>query len=235
LETKSLLGRSARAARSFTLLGLVRKAVEDFEEGSFGTRDTILSGMNFGVLNGKGGVTRVTWAAWAVASRGTKFFFFGATGLFASEMPLGVGAESGSFAFPGTLGLFAQRSTVGFGCSTGCSAYGGTADGFTSWAIFHFTHFFGATDRADGFFAVNFTFGTFEGFAVHLAFRAGANGVALGRAYRVVTQPFALWVASGGRGNSQDNSKSKDNTHSFCICPGCCLCLHLPPTMQMVV
>jgi len=205
-----LLRGSARAARSFALLSLVRKAVEDFEERSFGSRNTIFASMNFGVLYGECGVTGVTGAARAVSSGGTELFFFRASGLFASELTFGFGAESGGLAFPGTLGFLTERSTVGFRSSAGSSADGGTADGLTSWAVFHFTHFFGATNGADGLFAVNFTFGAFGGFAVHLALGASAHWMAFGRAYGIVAQPFALGVASGCRSKGHDgNSKNK--------------------------
>jgi len=161
-------------------------------------------------LDSKSSVTSVTRAAWAVASRGTEFFLFGATGLFASKLTFGFGAKSGGFAFPGALGFLTERSTIGFGSSTGSSANGGTANSLASRAVFHFTHFLGATDRADGFFAVNFTFGTFRGFAVHLAFGASADGVAFSGADGIVAQPFALRVASRCRSKGHDgNSKNK--------------------------
>ena len=115
--------------------------------------------------------------------------------MFASELAFGLGAESGGLAFPGALGFLAERSTVGFGGSAGSSADSGAADGFTGWAVVHFAHLLGASDRADGFFAVNFTFGAFRGFAVHLAFGASAHRVAFGGADGVVAQPLALRVA----------------------------------------
>jgi hypothetical protein len=174
---------------------LVGETVHNFEEGSFGASDAVFAGMDFGVLDSEGGVAGVARAAGGVATGGTEFFLFGATGLFASKLAFGLGAQSGGLAFPGTLGLLAQRSAVGFGGSAGGSADGGTADSFTGWAVIHFAHFLGATDRADGFFAVNFTFGAFRGFAVHLAFGASAHRVAFGGAHWVVTQPLALRVA----------------------------------------
>ena len=185
-ERNDLLGTGARAAGSFALLGLVGETVHNFEEGSFGASDAVFAGMDFGVLDSEGGVAGVARAAGGVATGGTEFFLFGATGLFASKLAFGLGAQSGGLAFPGALGLLAERSTVGFGGGAGSSADSGAAHGFTGWAVIHLAHFFGATDRAHGFFAVNFTFGAFGRFAVHLAFRASAHGVALGGADRVV-------------------------------------------------
>jgi len=146
-------------------------------------------------LDGESSVTGVTRAAWAVSSRRTELFLFRAAGLFTGKLTFGFRAESGGLTFPGTLSFLAQRSAVGFRGSTGSSADGGTADSFTSWAVFHFAHLFRTTDGAHGFFTVNFAFGTFGGFAVHLALRTSADGVAFGRAHRVVAQPFALRVA----------------------------------------
>jgi hypothetical protein len=202
-----LVGFGARAAGSFALLSLVREAVKNFEEGSFGTSDAMFASMDVCVLNSKGSVTSITRAARAVSARRTKFFLFGATRLFASELAFGFGAKSGSFAFPGALGFLAERSTVGFRSSASGSADSRTADGFASRAIFHFAHFLGTADRADGLFAVNFTFGTFRGFAVHLAFGTSTNRMTFGGTDRVVTQPFALRVASAGGGNSDKGEK----------------------------
>eukprot|EP00462_Mataza_sp_D1_P018250 CAMPEP_0175143048 /NCGR_PEP_ID=MMETSP0087-20121206/13190_1 /TAXON_ID=136419 /ORGANISM="Unknown Unknown, Strain D1" /LENGTH=116 /DNA_ID=CAMNT_0016427023 /DNA_START=200 /DNA_END=547 /DNA_ORIENTATION=+ len=83
-------GGGARAARSFALLGLVGEPVEDFEEGSLGAGDAVFAGVDFGVLNSEGGVGAVAGAAGRGATGGTEFFLFGAAGLFASELALGL-------------------------------------------------------------------------------------------------------------------------------------------------
>ena len=207
------MGGGARAARGFALLSLAGEAVEDFEEGSLGTGDAVLTGMDFSVFDSEGGVGAVARAARGAAAGGTEFLLFGAAGLFASELAFRLRAESGGLALPGALGLLAERSAVGFGGSAGGTADSGTAHGFASGAVFHFAHFLRATDGADGFFAVDFAFGALRGLAVHLALGASAHGVALGGADGVVAQPFALGVAGGCHGGNGDKSKKSNDLH----------------------
>ena len=120
--------------------------MEDFEEGSLGASDAVLAGVDLGLLDGEGGVGAVARAAGGAATGGAKLFLFGAAGLFASELALGLGAQSGGLALPGALGLLAQRSAVGFGSGAGGAADSGAADGLASGAVVHLAHFLRATD-----------------------------------------------------------------------------------------
>jgi len=78
-----------------------------------------------------------------------------ASGLFASELAFGFGAEGGSLALPSALGLLAKRRAVGLGGSAGGAADGGTADSLASRATGFLAHFLGATNRADRFLTVD--------------------------------------------------------------------------------
>eukprot|EP00462_Mataza_sp_D1_P018046 CAMPEP_0175138904 /NCGR_PEP_ID=MMETSP0087-20121206/10604_1 /TAXON_ID=136419 /ORGANISM="Unknown Unknown, Strain D1" /LENGTH=64 /DNA_ID=CAMNT_0016421851 /DNA_START=460 /DNA_END=650 /DNA_ORIENTATION=- len=64
--------------------------MEDFEEGSLGAGDAVLAGVDLGLLDGEGSVGAVAGAAGGGATGGTKFLLFGAAGLFASELALGL-------------------------------------------------------------------------------------------------------------------------------------------------
>lgn len=132
--------------------------------------------------------------------------------LFTSELTLRFRAQGRSAALPGTLGWLAERGTIRFGSGASGAAHCRTADGLTLWASsfpfsLHLTHFLRTAYRADRLFTVNLTLCTFTRFAVHLAVRARAHGVALSRAHRVVTQPFALWVARSFIGHNSGSTK----------------------------
>jgi hypothetical protein len=121
--------------------------------------------------------------------------------LLAGQLALGLGAQGRGLALPGALGLLAERRAVRLRGSAGGAADGRAADSLALGASLELAHLLRAADRADGFLAVDFAFGALRLFAVHLAFRAGAHRMALGRADRVVAKPLALRVALSAGGN----------------------------------
>lgn len=206
---------------------LERRSVHDLDKRhGVGGGGSILFGVFVGHLNGFHRVVLVRARATELTGGGgggggsgsnsgggsVEYALFVALRLVAHQLALGLGAQFGGFAFPGALGFFAQGRAFGFGGGTGGSAYSGSADSFAFGAISRFAHFLGASYRAYRLFAVNFTFGAFARFAVHLTFRSGAHGVALGRADRIVTQPFASGVARASR-LSRDNSGEKNTNN----------------------
>ncbi len=80
--------------------------------------------------------------------------------LLASELALGLGAQSRSLALPRALGLLAQRGAVGFGRRAGGSAYRRSAHRLARRAALELAHLLGAANRAHGLLAVDLTLGT---------------------------------------------------------------------------
>lgn len=130
--------------------------------------------------------------------------------LLADKFTLGTRAHERLTALPVTVSGFTERSTLGLGSNTSGVADGRRADSLTLGAVILFTKGLGATNRASWLFAVNVTLGAREFFALHLALGACANGVADSRAGRIITLPFALWVAAN-RGLSS-NSYCNENS-----------------------
>jgi hypothetical protein len=195
---------SARAALNITLLLLVRHVVSDLEEGHLGGLH--LSRVFVGGGHGQEGRTFSSARAALGTTSGsgaTEDLGFVTRRLLTGELALGLRAEGGGLALPCALRLLAQGAAVGLGGSAGGTADGRAAHGLACRAIFLLAHILGASDAAHRLLAVDFTLGTLSGLAVHLALRSGTDGVALGRAHRVVAEPLALGVALGGRGHSQ--------------------------------
>ena len=119
-----------------------------------------------------------------------------ASGLLADELALGAGAHEGLAALPVAVGGLAKRSALGLGSNAGSVADGGRADGLALGAVILLAKGLGAADGASGLLAVNVALGAGELLALHLALGAGADGVADGRASRVVALPLAHRVAA---------------------------------------
>jgi hypothetical protein len=187
--------------------------VEDLEQGHLLTLDTVGGCVDISVLNGECRVAGIAGAAGASTAFAAKFGLLSATGLLAGELALGLGAQGGGLALPGALGLLAQRRAVGLGGSAGGAAHSRAAHGLACGAALQLAHILGAAHGAHGLLTVDLALGALRLFAVHLALGAGAHGVALGRADRIVAQPFALRVALCGRGDSHEAEGENDLQH----------------------
>jgi hypothetical protein len=209
---RSLVARAAHGV--VACLGFESLGVLDLQEREERTLNAVGGGMLGGLgQSGTGRAGSGARAARLVALTEDLVLITG--GFLAGQLALGLGAELRGLALPGALGLLAQRRAVGLGGSASGTADSGSADSLASGAILHLTHFLGASHRAHGFLAVNFTLGALSGLAVHLALRASANRVALGRADRVVTQPLALGVALSrhGWGSQGQNNEGEHELH----------------------
>jgi len=130
------------------------------------------------------------------------------------KFALGLGAVGGFDAFVEAGQFLADRLAFRFRSFAGGVAMSRLANRFTLGASFLFALILRASNSADGFFAVDSAFGAGGFFALHLAFRAFAHGVANSRAGGVIALPFALRVAffCGGNSHQQHESNSKEKT-----------------------
>ena len=192
--------RTARAALFSTILDLVGDGVEGFQEGrSVGARRRIASvvGLNDGQLDGLGG------------ARAALFFLAG--GFLALQLAFGTLAVGGLDALVVAFQFLADRRAFGFGSSAGGVALSGSADSLALGAVFFLAIVLGATNRANGAFAVNNAFSAGGLLATHLALRTSANGVADSRALRVITLPAALRMALlSNDGTDSQEAESSD-------------------------
>jgi hypothetical protein len=197
-------GRAARAASLVALLRRVRSGVEELNQARAlgGDRALVSVGVGLGGLDGEGQVAGVARAARGSSSRAAELGLLSAARLLAGQLAFGLRAQSRGLALPGALGLLAERGAVRLRGSASGTADGRAADGLALRAALELAHLLGTTDRAHGLLAVHFTLGALGLFAVHLAFRASAHRVALGRADRVIAKPFALRVALSAGGDA---------------------------------
>jgi len=133
----------------------------------------------------------------------------------ALQLALGLLAVGGLDALVLAVEFLAHWAALGFRSRAGGVALSGSAHGLALRAGVLLAVVLGATDGADGAFAVNGALGAGDFFASHFARGAGAHWVADGGALRIVALPAALRVAlfsSNGSSQSQDQSNS-DHTH----------------------
>jgi len=198
----------ARAAFLGTLGSLHLQAVHGLNERELLVDNQFVGGsVVVGRLDGQ---KRGVLGAWAALSKNSGIL---TSGFLASKLALGFGAQGGGLALPCALGLLAKRRAVGLRGSASGAADSGTADSLAGWAVFLLAHILGASDRAHGFLAVDFAFGAFGRFAVHLALGSSADWVTLGRADRVIAQPFALRMALSTKDHTDQSNKQKNNSH----------------------
>lgn len=209
-------GWTARAALFGAGLLLGADSVQNLQKGRLRdiTFQAILGEVSIGVLNGKGSAMGIARATRTVSRGTTELGLFSAARLLAGKLTLGFGAKSRGLALPGALGFLAKGGAVRFGSGAGSAAHCRAADCFARGATLQFAHLFGAAYRAHWFFAVYFALGALRLFAVHLAFRTSADGVAFCGADGIVTKPLALRVAlsldSNLRGSSESNNAGND-------------------------
>jgi hypothetical protein len=137
-----------------------------------------------------------------------------ASGTFADEFALGLGASDGLLALPVALSGFAHRSADSVGGFALSTAVSRRADSFALGAILLFAEILGATNIALRLVAVNLAFGTFSLFAVNLALRTLAHRVAHSRAYRVVALPSAFRMAITFNFSLHEVAVSDDSSES---------------------
>ena len=154
-------GGSARAALLLAGFLLGAHGVHHFEQSGLGDvgLEAVLDKVGFGVLDGESSATSVARAARRVGGA-AELAFLGATGLLASELALGLGAQGGGLALPGALGLLAERRAIGLRGSAGGAAHSGAAHGLALGAALELAHLLGATHGAHRLLAVNFALGT---------------------------------------------------------------------------
>jgi hypothetical protein len=224
---KDLEGRSwaARAAGFVALLCLVGGGVDELDQARALSGDGALVGVGVGLsrLDGEGQVAGVARAARGSSSGAAELGLLSAARLLAGQLALRLGAEGRGLALPGALGLLAERGAVRLRGSAGGAAHGRAADSLAFGAALELAHLLGAAHGADRFLAVDFAFGALGLFAVHLAFRAGAHGVALGGAHGIIAEPLALRVALSansdlGGGNHANAEKHNGGEFHLSMC-----------------
>jgi hypothetical protein len=135
------------------------------------------------------------------------------------QLALGLGTVGGLGALVLAIELFADWSALGFGSDASGVATSRLADSLALRAASQLTEFLGATDGANGAFAMDGALSAGNLLTLHLALGASAHRVAHGRASGVVALPFAHGVALFSGGNSQQEEKgNKYSLHLSLMC-----------------
>ena len=183
----------ARAA-ILSVVGVVLQVGHDFQEG----RHVLVlgGGLGRGFEHGGLGVRLGARAAAESGELGRRRGLVLASRLLADELALGAGAHQRLSALPVAVRGLAERSALGLGGNAGGVADRGRADGLALGAVILLAQVLGASHRARRLLAVDIALGARKFLALHLALRSGADGVAHGRARRIVALPLALGVAA---------------------------------------